>query len=468
MPIVHVVDSIMGSGKTTSAINFICSQGGEKFIYAAPYLDEAHRIALACSGRDFYEPPGDGGSEEEHIAKWPHFDFATKGGKNIATTHALVKNVMVWHHDVIEIVAKQSYNIIFDESPDLFSEFEQHTQDIAVLTEANRISADEHRCVHWNSREKYLGDAYEALYSAITNGCVRAFVDENGKIESLFSAVPLDLFRQAKDVFILTYLWEASITCAYLKSEGIDYDYWYIDSSGDAKMLTPEEQPFVPSVGIRELIRFDCGRNDSAKRHGKAYLSFSWYEHASKELLSELGKAARLFARRSFQNGREYIYTTFKDFADAISSNSMKKHFVACNRRASNEFGDATAVGYFVNRYMNPNINKYFGQFGVSVPDNAYGLSEMVQFIWRSAIRNGEMIYLFIPAARMYNILMDWLSVIEGCPDFRRIGCSEELIRWLCRKIPGYGKFLAEKASATNGEETVMVTLPLPATATVI
>lgn len=63
----------------------------------------------------------------------------------------------------------------------------------------------------------------------------------------------------------------------------------------------------------------------------------------------------------------------------------------------------------------------------------------------------------------MYNILMDWLFVIEGKPNFRRIGCSEELIRWLCRSIPGYGKFLAEKASATNGEETVMVTLPLPA-----
>ncbi len=379
-----------------------------------------------------------------------------------------MKNVMVWHQDVIETIAEQSYNIIFDESPDLFGEFEQHTQDIAVLTKANLISADEHRRVHWNSREKYLGNSYAALYTAITKGCVRAFVDESGRIESLFSAVPLDLFRQVKDVFILTYLWEASITCAYLKSEGIDYDYWYIDSSGDAKMLTPEEQPFVPSIGIRELICFDSGRSDFAKRHGKAYLSFSWYRKATRRSLSELGKSARLFARRSSQNGREYIYTTFKGFLDEISSHSMKRHFVACNRRASNEFGNATAVGYFVNRYMNPNINKYFGQFGVSVPDNAYGLSEMVQLIWRSAIRNGEMIYLFIPSKRMYNILMDWLSVIEGCPNFRRISCSEELIRWLCRSIPGYGKFLAEKASATNGEETVMVTLPLPAPATVI
>ena len=93
---------------------------------------------------------------------------------------------MVWHRDVIETIAEQAYSVIFDESPDLFSEFEQHTQDIAVLTKANLVSADEHRCVHWNSREKYLGDAYEALYSAITNGCVRAFVDENGKITGLF------------------------------------------------------------------------------------------------------------------------------------------------------------------------------------------------------------------------------------------------------------------------------------------
>ncbi len=43
----------MGSGKTTAAINFICSQGGEKFIYAAPYLDEAHRIALYVFGSYF-------------------------------------------------------------------------------------------------------------------------------------------------------------------------------------------------------------------------------------------------------------------------------------------------------------------------------------------------------------------------------------------------------------------------------
>ena len=48
--------------------------------------------------------------------------------------------------------------------------------------------------------------------------------------------------------------------------------------------------------------------------------------------------------------------------------------------------GGCAAVGYFVNRYMNPYINKYFGQFGAAVPNNAYGLSEMVQFIWRSAI----------------------------------------------------------------------------------
>ena len=37
-------------------------------------------------------------------------------------------------------------------------------------------------------------------------------------------------------------------------------------------------------------------------------------------------------------------------------------------------YGGGCAAGYFLNRYMNPNINKYFGQFGAAVPNNAYGL----------------------------------------------------------------------------------------------
>jgi hypothetical protein len=40
----------------------------------------------------------------------------------------------------------------------------------------------------------------------------------------------------------------------------------------------------------------------------------------------------------------------------------------------------------------------------------AYALSEMVQWIWRSAIRKGEDIWIYIPSRRMRTLLQDWLA----------------------------------------------------------
>ena len=42
--------------------------------------------------------------------------------------------------------------------------------------------------------------------------------------------------------------------------------------------------------------------------------------------------------------------------------------------------------------------------------EDAYALSVMVQWIWRSAIRDGDEIYLYIPSSRMRTLLLDWIE----------------------------------------------------------
>ena len=44
------------------------------------------------------------------------------------------------------------------------------------------------------------------------------------------------------------------------------------------------------------------------------------------------------------------------------------------------------------------------------IDENKYALSEMIQWIWRSAIRNGEDIYIYIPSRRMRDLLLEWLN----------------------------------------------------------
>ena len=59
---------------------------------------------------------------------------------------------------------------------------------------------------------------------------------------------------------------------------------------------------------------------------------------------------------------------------------------------------------------MNPLIKKFFQQHGVEVDEDGFALSEMLQFIWRSAIREGNEIWIYIPSIRMRTLLTDWIE----------------------------------------------------------
>lgn len=45
--------------------------------------------------------------------------------------------------------------------------------------------------------------------------------------------------------------------------------------------------------------------------------------------------------------------------------------------------------------------------------EEQFALSEMIQFIWRSAIRDNKPIKLYIPSVRMRNLLEKWIE--EQC-----------------------------------------------------
>ena len=49
-------------------------------------------------------------------------------------------------------------------------------------------------------------------------------------------------------------------------------------------------------------------------------------------------------------------------------------------------------------------------QNNVNVNEETYALSEMLQWIWRSAIREGNEIWIYIPSRRMRKLLQNWLE----------------------------------------------------------
>lgn len=55
-------------------------------------------------------------------------------------------------------------------------------------------------------------------------------------------------------------------------------------------------------------------------------------------------------------------------------------------------------------------MKNFFSANNIDVDENGFALSEMLQFIWRSAIRDGKEIWVYIPSIRMRNLLKQWIK----------------------------------------------------------
>ena len=87
--------------------------------------------------------------------------------------------------------------------------------------------------------------------------------------------------------------------------------------------------------------------------------------------------------------------------------------FVACSIKATNKYSDRHLCLYCVNRFLQPQIADFYEKRGFPIDEDVYALSEMIQWIWRSAIRKGEPITVYIPSERMRKLFLDWLGVDE-------------------------------------------------------
>ena len=84
--------------------------------------------------------------------------------------------------------------------------------------------------------------------------------------------------------------------------------------------------------------------------------------------------------------------------------------FVSCNCRATNDYSNARYLAYCLNVYPHVGVSQFFEQHGIEIDADSYALSEMIQWIWRSNIRAGGEIWLYIPSKRMRTLFDIWLK----------------------------------------------------------
>lgn len=397
---VKIVDMIMGSGKTSSAINYINkSLEDEKFLFITPYLDEVSRIKESCPDKHFKEP-------KEIGTKLNGLKYLINNGENIVSTHALFQR---FDNEIIDMCRIQNYTLIMDEVTDVIEKYDISKEDFKILQENFADIDEDSGLLRWkNPNDDYYGKFSEEKRLCELN-CLAYY---SGSV--MMWLFPIEAFNAFNNIFILTYMFDAQVQRYYYDYYKLPYSYIYVTGNNVSNYHFTEninEQQII-EYNFKDLIHIleDKKMNNIGDREYD--LSKSWYLRnknniAIKQLKNNL---VNFFLNKRNSKSSENLWTTFADFKKILSGKGYGRAFVPINMRASNKYRERTSIAYPVNRYINTGVKNFFIKHGVEIDEDGFATSEMLQFIWRSAIRDGKEIWIYIPSVRMRTLLKKWIG----------------------------------------------------------
>ena len=390
---IHVVDAPCGIGKTSAAIEMMNTETDARYMFITPFLNEVRRVKESCDRRKFFEP-------QEMNTKLNGIHWLLSNNKDIASTHALFLN---FNQDTVTLIKNGGYTLILDEVASVVEIMDITKKDLTCIL-ANYATVKDGLLI-WEDME-YEGKFSEIMRMSL-NKCVGIYGDT-----ALIWCFPIEIFKAFKDVYILTYMFKAQMQRYYYDFYNVQYDYMYVTHNGDKYGLTDK----ITEYDFR-IAEIDICDSEKLNAIGDNYsdLSVSWFHRNKFEKNRPLINVLKNNMYNYFRNicktpSGQNMWTTFKLFKTMLQGNGYSRGFVSVNARATNEYKHKTHLAYCANIFLNPVLKQFFNQKGIVVDEDLYALSELVQWMWRSAIRDGRKISIYIPSARMRQILTDWLQ----------------------------------------------------------
>ena len=405
---IKVIDSPMGAGKTSYLIQMIKRNTENKYMFITPFLDEVDRIITTCKENKFLQPTNraKNGSKLESLKK------LVSKGKNVVSTHALFS---IADEELIKLIKSQGYILILDEVMDVVSSADIKKSDIEMLFNENKIKVEEpYNKVIW------LDEKYDGKFNNIKNMANNDSLYYVNKTLMVWS-LPVSIFDCFEEVFISTYMFDAQIQKYYYDYFEMEYEYYHIERNISAyKIVKTISFDYDNEFKKKAKSLINIIDNEKLNAIGDSYgtgkyktaLSKTWYyKNKDNDLIKTLKKNMTNFFRHYCEDKSELnMWTTFNDYKQLLKGKGYTKGFIPCNSRATNQYSHKKNCAYVINRYVNPFYESFFTQRGITIDQDKYALSEMLQWIWRSAIRNNEPINVYIPSVRMRNLLVTFLS----------------------------------------------------------
>ena len=392
---ITVVDARMGRGKSSAAIRYMNRYNvAKRFLYRTPYLTEEDRICEQC---DFDQ------SDSDYMSKSAELKTHIRHGKNVAATHSLF---YLMDEEALELVRANHYSLIIDESIQVIERLNVTDKDFALII-SQLADVGENGVVRWKDKEY---DGRFCDYKELADAGSLRMIDS-----ALLNVMNPDMLRSFDEVFMLTYLFDGQYQKAYLDFFGFDYRIIGVELDEDGyRFSNAPDSP--PPLDYRNLIHIVETPAMNKVGDGKFALSKNWftrrgYDHPDIRALRNNLK--KFFQGVPGGNHDSRLWTSFKDARDKLTdrrTGRFRNNFLQVSARATNEFRNRTDIAYMANRFVDPNLLKFFSERDIEINSDHFALSEMLQWIWRSAIRDNKPINLYIPSSRMRELLIDWMN----------------------------------------------------------
>lgn len=404
---VKVCDAIMGTGKSSAAMTYINEHPEKNFIYVTPYLDEATRISNGCPNMNFYEPQK---QTKFNGSKTLHTIDLVKRGKNIATTHQAFR---FYPPELLQLVRENNYTLIIDENVDVLETLEEDAYDIQMAIDAGYIE-DQGDGVCRMAKDVYKGKTHKDLFRILrTRDIVKVF-GEN-KESFYYWQLPPELITSFGEVYILTYLFGGQSLHHFLEMYRIPYNLIGVARDSDGTFRFSEHGGYIPQYvsTLPDMIHIVNNRKLNMVGDDPFSLSMSWFDKDDSDTRQLKNNLYNFFNHICPSSAEQRMWSTYKESKYHLQGKGYTNGFVPFNKKATNEYRNRTAVAYCVNLYMNVGQKLFYQNNGVEVDEDAYALSIMVQWIWRSAIRDGQKIMLYVPSKRMRDLLTTWMEEVS-------------------------------------------------------
>ena len=401
---VTIRDYPCGSGKTTSMIEGFRSD--RKYLVIVPLLTEVDRVVERSKSVPFQQPQA---NDNDAGTKTEHLESMVRQRENIVTTHSLFERLA----PLARLGLLNDYDIILDEVPEVvkpvlskskvsIEEFYMNTGCMTVDTETGLVKPTSK---WWSMRDDFDDTLTTKILNYANTDCLYLL---EGRL--FIRAMPKELLTAGRTTTILTYKSEGSVLSSYLKKLDVPVEVANDNQREEAFRKKAAELITIKDIpALSKLKLSHSGQLDGMSKSNYCRTVINALKNLRGRQLKDVPAENILITCAKegwYKKGNEKVAGPFASGSKLFQG----ANWIGKITRGTNKYAHCSHLIYLYDQYMNPMVARWLEDNSRAFND-AYALTELIQWVWRSRVRKGQPITLYLPSPRMRRLMEEWLGL---------------------------------------------------------